>query len=133
MSSDVTPQNGESPAKKKRARPPWVDPHTILLLAIAVAVFGAMSLARPRIFPTPNNVASMSFQVSALGILTLGMMLAILIGGIDLSINATANLAAILAGMTMTRFIPGGAMTGGNACSRAGPGCCLATGSSAAC
>ena len=59
-------------------------------------------------FPTGDNISSMAFQVSEIGILTLGMMLAILIGGIDLSVNATANLSAILAGMVLARFVPEG-------------------------
>lgn len=112
--NDELSGGGSRPTPTSQRARRRLDPHTLLLLAIAVAVFSAMSLARPRIFPTGNNLASMSFQVSELGILTLGMMLAILIGGIDLSINATANLAAILAGMTMTWFIPGGTLTAGN-------------------
>lgn len=57
----------------------------------------------------------MAFQLSEIGILTLAMMLSMLIGGIDLSVNATANLSAIFAGMTLLRFNPGGEAIAGNA------------------
>ena len=99
----------------KTARRRVVDGHILLLFAIVVVIFLGMSIARPRIFPTANNVSSMAFQISEIGILTLGMMLAILIGGIDLSVNATANIAAIAAGIVLTYFIPGGTIDGSGA------------------
>jgi simple sugar transport system permease protein len=40
------------------------------------------------------------------------MMFTMLIAGIDLSVNSTANLAAILAGLTMVKLMPGGVTTG---------------------
>ncbi len=110
------PAAGE-PQPEKRTKPrrrQRVDTNIALLFGIVVVVFLAMAIARPTMFPTPDNISSMAFQVSEIGILTLGMMLAILIGGIDLSVNATANLAAIFAGMLLIRLVPGGdAGTGG--------------------
>jgi simple sugar transport system permease protein len=104
------PAAGE-PQPEKRTKPrrrQRVDTNIALLFGTVVVVFLAMAIARPTMFPTPDNISSMAFQVSEIGILTLGMMLAILIGGIDLSVNATANLAAIFAGMLLTRLMPGG-------------------------
>jgi simple sugar transport system permease protein len=91
------------------------DSHLVLLSGIVVVIFVGMALARPTMFPTADNVSSMAFQVSEIGILTLGMMLAILIGGIDLSVNATANLSAIVAGMLMGYLMPDGVAPGGAA------------------
>jgi simple sugar transport system permease protein len=107
---------GEPPpaVKSKPRRSLPVDSHVALLFGIVVVIFVGMSLARPTMFPTAGNVSSMAFQVSEIGILTLGMMLAILIGGIDLSINATANLSAIAAGMLLTTLMPGGEASGGS-------------------
>lgn len=108
--SGQSPTPSRGPATGLRLRwPAWrLDGHITLLLAIVVAVFLLMSLARPGIFPTATNISSMAFQMSEIGILTLGMMLSILIGGIDLSVNATANLTAIFAGLVLNRLLPGG-------------------------
>jgi simple sugar transport system permease protein len=102
-----------SRSKARRAR--RIDTHVMLLFGIVVVVFLAMSIARPTMFPTAGNISSMAFQVSEIGILTLGMMLAILIGGIDLSVNATANLSAIFAGLLLAWLMPGGDVSGGAA------------------
>jgi simple sugar transport system permease protein len=102
------PQSKGEPKSPRR-----IDTHLALLFGIVVVVFLAMSLARPTMFPTASNISSMAFQVSEIGILTLGMMLAILIGGIDLSVNATANLSAIFAGMLLARLMPNGDASGG--------------------
>jgi simple sugar transport system permease protein len=72
------------------------------LLLIAAALFIAFSLALPNLFPTTRNLQSMAFQASEIGILATAVALTMLTGGIDLSINATANLSAILAGLVLT-------------------------------
>ena len=76
------------------------------LLLIVVALFILFSLLRPDTFPTVRNLRSMAFQASEIGILALGVALAMLTGGIDLSINATANLTGIMAGTVLTALIP---------------------------
>ncbi len=90
------------------ARLGW-DRYQVLLLTFAIAIFGVMSALKPDIFPTLNNISSMAFQVSELGILSMGMTLAFLIGGVDLSVNAMANLSAILAGMVVKKLAPAAA------------------------
>ena len=112
--------SGTPPPQRKTGAPlrlpGWrLDGHITLLLVIVVVVFMLMSLARPRVFPTVTNITSMAFQMSEIGILTLGMMLSMLIGGIDLSVNAMANLTAIFAGLVLNRFIPGGVVDANNA------------------
>jgi simple sugar transport system permease protein len=72
------------------------------LLLIAIALFLAFSLALPNLFPTARNLQSMAFQASEIGILATAVALTMLTGGIDLSINATANLSGILAGLVLT-------------------------------
>jgi ribose/xylose/arabinose/galactoside ABC-type transport system permease subunit len=55
-----------------------------------------------------SALQSMGFQLPELGILALAMMVAILAGGIDLSIVATANLAALAMAYVMSTALPGG-------------------------
>jgi ribose/xylose/arabinose/galactoside ABC-type transport system permease subunit len=50
---------------------------------------------------------SMGFQMPEMGILALAMMVSLLSGGVDLSIIATANLAALTMAFVMTNFLPG--------------------------
>lgn len=69
-----------------------VDRRLLLLLAALVLVFGL--LLGERLF-NPTSLRSMAFQLPELGILSLAMMVALLSGGLDLSIIATANLVAI--------------------------------------
>lgn len=49
-----------------------------------------------------QTMSSMAFQLSEVAVLAFGMALCMLLGGIDLSIVANANLASLLAAMTMT-------------------------------
>lgn len=85
------------------------DGYQVLLLLIAIFIFVLMSLLEPHTFPTINNLTSMAFQISELGILSIGMALSFLIGGVDLSITATANLSAVLAGLVLKNLLPLGA------------------------
>ena len=79
------------------------------LLAVCVVVLVAMTLANPR-FLTAYNFESMAFFLPELGILSIAMMIAMLTGGIDLSVVGVANLAAITAGLFFQRA--GGAEAG---------------------
>jgi len=79
------------------------------LTAITLFTFAVMSWLVPDTFFTMRNLRSMSFQFPELGMLSLAMMLAMLTGGIDLSIVGIANLASILSGFVFLRFLPEGA------------------------
>lgn len=81
----------------------------IQLLLVCFAVLIAMSLANPR-FLNPYNFESMAFFLPELGILSIAVMIAMLTGGIDLSIVGIANLSAITAGLFFQRM--GGAEAG---------------------
>ncbi|MEM6527501.1 MAG: ABC transporter permease, partial [Chloroflexota bacterium] len=82
------------------------------LSIIVVLLFALFSVLRSDTFPTVGNMRSMVFQASEIGILALAVALTMLTGGIDLSINATANLVGILAGSVLTAMIPDGAGPG---------------------
>ncbi len=83
------------------------DNRSILqLLIIAVLVFIIMALLNPGKFLTLLNIESMAYQFPELGIISLGMMIAMLSGGIDLSIISIANMASILMGLILTKMMP---------------------------
>jgi simple sugar transport system permease protein len=81
-----------------------LDGTMLRLFLIVIALFAAFSLLRPDAFPTARNLQSMAFQASEIGILAVAVAITMLTGGIDLSINSTANLTAILAGLILTNL-----------------------------
>ncbi|MDY0094187.1 MAG: ABC transporter permease [Candidatus Vecturithrix sp.] len=82
------------------------DRNLLQLFVIAILVFALMSVLNPGKFLTMRNFESMSFQFPEYGILAIAMMLAMLTGGIDLSVVGIANFAGILAAMVLTNWIP---------------------------
>ncbi len=69
------------------------------LVLLAVVIFAAMAWAEPRHFLRPYNFISMTFEAPEIGLLSIAMMLAMLTGGIDLSVIGIADLSGILAGL----------------------------------
>lgn len=69
------------------------------LVLITLFIFAAMSLVSPDKFLRYYNFQSISFMFPELGLLSIAMMIAMLTGGIDLSIIGIANLSSILAGV----------------------------------
>jgi simple sugar transport system permease protein len=69
------------------------------LLALTVLIFAAMAALNPDKFLRPYNFISITFVAPELGLLAIAMMLAMLTGGIDLSVIGIANLSGILAGL----------------------------------
>ena len=86
-----------------RARTDAVDRRLIALLVALLLVFGL--LLGDRLF-NPTSIRSMAFQLPELGILSLAMMVALLSGGLDLSIIATANLVALTMAYIITKMVP---------------------------
>src|SRR5206468_11604249 len=78
---------------------------TLILLLLALWVVFAIMIG-DRFFSV-NTLQSMAFQMPELGILSLAMMLALLSGGLNLSIIATANLSGLTIAFLLTRYIPG--------------------------
>jgi simple sugar transport system permease protein len=83
-----------------------------LVLLALLAVFGL--LLGDQLFSV-GALQSMAFQLPELGILSLAMMVALLSGGLNLSIIATANLCALTMAWVLVHQIPGaeGFMWGG--------------------
>jgi len=84
-----------------------LESQTLLLIAILVILVAFFGISEDG-FLTKRSITSMGFQLPEIGILSLAMMLSIMTGGINLSINATSNLGAVLAGLFMVRMIPEG-------------------------
>ncbi len=81
---------------------------TIATLAVLLlALWAVFAIAIGDRFFSVNTMQSMAFQMPELGILSLAMMLALLSGGLNLSIIATANLAGLTIAFVLTRYIPG--------------------------
>ena len=80
------------------------SPPCILLLAALWVVF---AIAIGDRFFSVNTLQSIAFQMPELGILSLAMMLALLSGGLNLSIIATANLSGLTIAFLLTHYIPG--------------------------
>lgn len=76
------------------------------LLIIFAISFVAMGILEPGIFLTKKYIVSMLFLFPEYGILALAMMLAMISGGIDLSVIATANFSAIIAAKFLIQFCP---------------------------
>lgn len=80
---------------------------TVLVFFAIATVLVLQIMLHPMIF-SGNNLTSMSYQIPEFGFLALAMMLAMLTGGIDLSIVSNANLSGIIGGLILTGALFGG-------------------------
>lgn len=85
------------------------DASVVRLFVLAVLVLVVFSVASAD-FPTLINFQSMGLQVTEVGLLSLAVMVSMLTAGIDLSIVAIANIAAVVTAQLFARH--GGAEAG---------------------
>jgi simple sugar transport system permease protein len=83
-----------------------IDSRLVTLLLTAILIVGILGILRPGTFLSPLNVNSMLLQSSVIGMLSLAVAVTMLTGGIDLSINATANLTSIVVAILLSRSVP---------------------------
>ncbi len=76
----------------KRLRSFFTDYSIIIIFAAMVLI---LAIIKPQ-FIRPSNIISMIRQVSLIGILSMGMMLVIINGGVDLSAGAQIALASVV-------------------------------------
>jgi len=76
------------------------------LIIISIAIFVLMAILNPGKFISMRNFRSMSYSFPELGLLSLGLTICMITGGIDLSIVGTANLTSILAAKIMVEVMP---------------------------
>lgn len=77
------------------------EKNTLALFGIAVLIFVVMGILAPKSFLGMANMQGMCVQFPEFGILALGMMLAMISGGIDLSLVGIANLSGIICATIM--------------------------------
>ncbi|MDQ0733675.1 ABC transporter permease [Arthrobacter agilis] len=65
------------------------------MLVLLLLSFGLFALLKPAVFLNPLNLENIAIASPEIGILAVAMMLAMVTGGIDLSIVAIANFAAV--------------------------------------
>lgn len=82
------------------------------LAVICVAVFALMAALSPERFLSAQNLTSMAFQFPEFAILALAMTVAMLTGGIDLSVVGVSNLSAVIAASVLVSVAGEGAGTG---------------------
>lgn len=78
-----------------------INKNNLMIVLIGVIIFVVMSILEPRAFLRIANIRGMFVQLPEYGILCFGMMLAMISGGIDLSLVGIANLASIVAATFM--------------------------------
>lgn len=66
------------------------------------AVFVLMAFLNPTKFLSSNNMQTMAFQMPEFGLMSLAMMIAVLTGGINLSITMSASLSSIIGSFILT-------------------------------
>ncbi|HEX2939150.1 MAG TPA: ABC transporter permease [Ruminiclostridium sp.] len=76
------------------------DKNILALLGIAIVITYVMYWISDS-FLSSSNINSMAFQFPEFGIMSFGMMLCMIAGGIDLSLVGTANLTGIAAAVVM--------------------------------
>lgn len=75
------------------------------LVLMAFFILTLFSLTSRDVFFTSYNFTSMAYQIPEVAILSIAVMLSMLTGGIDLSIVAISNAAALIASYIMTRHL----------------------------
>ena len=79
------------------------DKNTLALFGIAIMIFAVMGIFAPKSFLGIANLQGMCIQFPEYGILALGMMLAMISGGIDLSLVGIANFSSIVGSIVMIK------------------------------
>ena len=75
-----------------------------------LVVFAILAILQPAKFLSRTNIQQMAFQFPEFGVLALAMMVAMLSGGIDLSITFSTNLAGIASALVLLSLSYGGAV-----------------------
>lgn len=81
----------------------------IHLYIVVVLVFIIMSALNGHKFLNVANLKNMSIQMTECGTLALGVALAMIAGGIDLSVVGVADLTGIVVALILSRMVPEGA------------------------
>lgn len=84
----------------------FADSNLVRLFIIMLFCFVLMAVLNPSKYLTSSNLLSMAFQFPEIGLYSIAVMIAMLLGGINLSVLGIGNLSAILAAYTMIALAP---------------------------
>jgi simple sugar transport system permease protein len=84
------------------------NPKEGALFFVCIGIFAVVAILSPSKFLTMTNITSMAYQLPEFGIISLGMMVIILTGGINLSLTFVASLSGIAAALVMRSLFAGG-------------------------
>lgn len=73
-----------------------------------IAVFVISTIASPDIFPTYTNIMNILRQASVVGVVSIGMTVVLLVGGIDLSVTSIMAISACLLADMMEKGVEAG-------------------------
>ena len=90
-----------------------INPKNRTLFILMLVIFIVLSIVMPSKFLTGINIQSMAFQFPEFGLLALAMMLAMITGGIDLSVVSIANLTGVIAALILSSVTDPAASAGG--------------------
>lgn len=82
------------------------DPYITRLVIILIVVFVMFSIIKPTAFLKPLTFQSMVVQFPEFGLMSLGVMVCMITGGIDLSAVGTANMASLASALVLMRMVP---------------------------
>ena len=105
VSTGITARQRNPKAPVRQRRMNLNNANLLRLGGITLAVLVTMTWLTGGRFLSVANFESMAFMLPELALLSLAMMLAMLTGGIDLSVVAIANLSGIVATLTMTHLL----------------------------
>ena len=88
------------------------DKHLTRLFVIFAILFVGLTLINSDRFLTIDNFQSMMYQFPEYGMMALGIMLTMIIGGIDLSVVGVANLTSIVVASILLNMAPKGSPEG---------------------
>lgn len=92
----------------KAVRTRLITPRSATYIIVFMVVFAALAIMQPSKFLSRTNIQQMAFQFPEFGVLALAMMVAMLSGGIDLSITFSTNLAGIASALVLLSLSYGG-------------------------
>ncbi len=98
MSQAAVAEPRENPKEARKLSLPWSSVKQFnTLLILVVLVVGSSFVSSD--FLTGPNISNVSRQVAGVGIMSMGMLLVVLTGGIDLSVGSVAALASVITAM----------------------------------
>lgn len=89
------------------------DKNMARLFIILISVFILFSILRGKMFLNIGNMQSMGKQFPEFGLLSLGMAMALMLGGIDLSVVFIANLSSVVIAILLPKLINEGTTDSG--------------------